>query len=102
MKRLLLLTTSARRRPTAPAGCSHRSHLLRHAAVEIGRSNRRLSLMMVRAIGCSSPSPTSRRQFMGEDAQERVTTVQRARLAQPHDLVELDVRESERERFLGC
>jgi hypothetical protein len=38
---------------------------------------------------------------MGEDAQQRIATVQRERLAQPHDLVELGVRESERQRFLG-
>jgi hypothetical protein len=39
---------------------------------------------------------------MGEDAQQRVATVQRERLTEAHEPVELGVREPERERFLGC
>jgi len=39
---------------------------------------------------------------MGQDAQQRIATVQGERLAQPHDLVELGVGEPERERFLGA
>jgi hypothetical protein len=39
---------------------------------------------------------------MGEDAQQGVTAMQCERPTEAHDLVELAIRESERERFLGC